>query len=295
MGLLSVLLLSLLICFPKLSIEGATTGLLLWYQIIIPTLAPFLITTQMVVSLGGIRFLTKPFAPIIQPLFHVSLNGSYILLCGLLCGYPLGAKLTSDFLLEQRISKKEASYLFSICNHPSPMFLAGYVRLKLYPEIPTYWIFLSLYLPIVLISVLSKFFYQIDSETTTIESTPRSKPISLENAIHNTCSTMVLIGGNMMLFSILGIWLANCRFIPPIWRSYGMGFLEITTGVCQLAPNALPVIACISFGGLSGIFQTKSVIKSTGLSIRHYLFWKLIHAMFACLTFITLSHLFPLK
>lgn len=293
MGLLSVVLLSLLICFPQLSIEGATTGLILWYQVLIPTLAPFLIATQMVVSLGGIRFLMKPFFPIIRFIFHLSLAGSYVLLCGLLCGYPLGAKLTSDFLLEHRISKKEASYLFAICNHPSPMFLAGYVRSHLSNEIPTYWIFLSLYLPILLISILGRMFYGFDTDITQKDSIPTNQTTSLELAIHHTCSTMVLIGGTMMLFSILGVWITHFPGIPFLWKSYAMGLLEITTGVSSLSPNALPIIACISFGGLSGIFQTKSVIKSTGLSIRHYIFWKSLHALFACLIFILLQ-LLPL-
>lgn len=38
----------LLLFFPTLSVQGASQGLLLWYQIVVPTLAPFMVVTQLV-------------------------------------------------------------------------------------------------------------------------------------------------------------------------------------------------------------------------------------------------------
>ena len=51
-----------------------------------------------------------------------------VLLCGLLCGYPVGARLCADFRQRGQISPLEADCLLAICNHPSPMFLLGYVK-----------------------------------------------------------------------------------------------------------------------------------------------------------------------
>ena len=58
--------------------------------------------------------------------FQVSLRGIYVLLTGLFCGCPMGAKTCADFLTE-RISPGEARFLFALCNHQSPMFLTGFV------------------------------------------------------------------------------------------------------------------------------------------------------------------------
>ena len=81
-------------------------------------------------------------------------------------------------------------------------------------------------------------------------------------------------------------------------RALLTGMAEITTGIHSLctslpaAHTALPVICATAFGGLSGIFQTKSVIKDSGLSICHYIGWKALHACFSCLTWVLLFRLF---
>lgn len=41
-----ILFLILLLSFPALAVEGAANGLLLWFNVILPTLAPFIICTQ---------------------------------------------------------------------------------------------------------------------------------------------------------------------------------------------------------------------------------------------------------
>ena len=122
-----IVLLGLVLAFPALAVQGASEGLLLWYQTVLPALAPFLILTQLLTVSGGAGLLVKPVYPLVSRLFHVSASGTYILLCGLLCGYPLGAKLCGDYFRQGKISQKEAQYLLAFCCHPSPMFLLGYV------------------------------------------------------------------------------------------------------------------------------------------------------------------------
>lgn len=303
-----IILLCLLLAFPALSVKGAASGLLLWFNIVLPTLSPFIICTQMVVSLGGAELLTRPFFPAIHALFGLSRPGTYVLLCGLLCGYPLGAKMCGDFLIRGEISRTEAEYLLSICNHPSPMFLLGFVGAGLQGAVPPWFLVGCLYLPVIPVSFLSRRFYCLNAgdnempkynavSTCSLPSAANigRKPPSMEEVLLSTAETMVVIGGYIMLFSILAIWIQQIPFLPAPLAACLTGVAEITTGVnqiCDTLPSGqavLPVIAIVAFGGFSGIFQTKSVIKNTGLSIRHYLFWKCIHTICTCLTFILLS------
>ncbi len=288
-SLIPILILGLLLSFPSLSIRGALNGLLLWFHVVLPTLAPFLICTQMITALGGIELIMYPFGSILQSLFHLSLSGSYILLCGLLCGYPLGAKLCADFRKRGVITEKEAAYLLAICNHPSPMFLSGYVRAQLALSVSPSQLFLCLYLPVLPLSWAARHFYGIDKNSRNRDSkcpdflTAEKKP-SLEDVIASACETMVIIGGYIMLFSILAVWIQEFPYGSPAVRAFLTGAAEITTGVNSLCTffhdkkALMPVICAVAFGGFSGIFQTKSVIKGTGLSIRQYMGWKLAHA-----------------
>lgn len=304
---LPVLLLILLLLFPALSIQGACSGILLWFQVVLPTLAPFMICTQMITALGGAELLMAPLSPVFGSLFHLTLSGSYILLCGLLCGYPLGAKMCADFQKRGAIRPKEAAYLLAIANHPSPMFLLGYVRAALPLPVSPVLLLTCLYLPVLPLSLAARHLYGIDAvsksrffsrpwlgASSLAPPDPHTegpvKKMSLEEAIGSTCHTMVLIGGYIMLFSILATWIQALPMLSPILRAVLTGMAEITTGIHSLCTSLspenalLPVIAATAFGGLSGIFQTRSVIRDSGLSIGPYIGWKIAHACLSCLT-----------
>ena len=108
--------------------------------------------------------------------------------------------------------------------------------------------------------------------------------------------TMIKIGGYIMLFSILALYLTVFPFaMPSLLRPALLGAVEITTGIQTIAHSvpgmsgAMLIIGSAAFGGLSGIFQTKSVLKNAGLSIRHYMLWKLIHSALSIILFYVLA------
>mgnify|MGYP000302691102 CR=1 FL=1 len=103
--LLALVLLSLfftMLLFPETVFQGACDGLLLWYQILIPTLFPYLIVTGLLLKTDGAavvsRLLFRPF----HLLFGTSFYGSFAVLSGFLCGYPMGAKIIADLLLTRK-------------------------------------------------------------------------------------------------------------------------------------------------------------------------------------------------
>ena len=104
--------------------KGAAAGLLLWYSAVVPALFPFMVLSSILSASGGISWLMQPFTVVFR-FCGLSADGWYVLLTGLLCGCPMGAKTCADFLAERRLSSSEAKFLFALCNHPSPMFLAG--------------------------------------------------------------------------------------------------------------------------------------------------------------------------
>ena len=117
--------------------------------------------------------------------------------------------------------------------------------------------------------------------------------LSADEAILSSVEVLCRIGGLLILFSIAVEFLRGARQLPAGLRLFLMGAMEMTTGIRVLA-KALPypysaaaVCTSLTFGGLSGIFQTKAALgalaqkKKAGLSIRQYCVWKLLYA---CLT-----------
>ena len=104
----------------------------------------------------------------------------------------------------------------------------------------------------------------------------------VDAGIMNGFETLTKIGGYIVIFSIL----ASCFFIlplPEIMKICCIGFTELTNGIHILCSSTLPatykyVLAMLytAFGGISGLAQTSAMIKDTSLSMKKYLFWKVI-------------------
>lgn len=302
-GILSVLCLLMLLFNPGLALEGARQGIMLWGNVVLPTLLPFMICSGVIVAMDAIHILTGPFRPILSGILKLSGQGSYVLMSGLLCGYPMGAKTTSYFLDSGRITPEEGKYLLAISNHPSPMFVLGYViaQIRVIPGIsqgcPLWAVAAALYLPVIPISILARNCYHYKRKDYPVSDKKDSGeyPFSFDEHMMCCFETMTKIGGYIMLFSILALYLTVFPFqTPPLVRPALLGAVEITTGIQAIAQSvpgmtgALLIIGSAAFGGCSGIFQTKSVLKNAGLSIRHYMLWKLMHSGLSCILFYVL-------
>jgi sporulation integral membrane protein YlbJ len=112
----------------------------------------------------------------------------------------------------------------------------------------------------------------------------------LDGAIMNGFEIVTRIGGYIILFSILAQIMKDTIPSSGVVKALAMGILEITTGISQICSTSMDIktkivliTALTSFGGLSGIAQTKSVIQGSKLSIRSYLYARVIVAMIAFL------------
>lgn len=290
----SVAILGILLLSPDTAAQGAKNGLLLWAGVVLPALLPFMICSNVIVALNGIRLLILPFRFLLGRFLKLSDAGGYILVSGLLCGYPMGAKSCSDFLDEGRITPPEAKYLLSICNHPSPMFLLGFVALKLPPGVSPWLLLCSVYLPVLFLAPISRKLYGIKNRASSLPVTPWPRR-SFDDSLLDSCDVMVKIGVYIMLFSILALYVLKLPILESSWKAPLLGFIEITTGIQALsaaiptAAGGMWIAAAAAFGGFSGIFQTKSVIKNAGLSIRHYTAWKAAHSLLSAVCFILLA------
>ena len=100
-----------------------------------------------------------PFYPV---LWACPSREAFVFITGLLCGYPMGARMDSRFLEEGRIELNEARTLLAVSNHPSPMFILGYICVQAASLFSSSnacppWIFLTaLYLPILPVSFSGK-------------------------------------------------------------------------------------------------------------------------------------------
>ena len=83
--LLLIGFLVVMLCFPMETFHGATNGLLLWFQTLLPTLLPFMILSNLLIRTNCVFYISRTIRPFIQKLFHVSNDACYAVLIGFLC------------------------------------------------------------------------------------------------------------------------------------------------------------------------------------------------------------------
>lgn len=241
-ALFPALILSLLLSHPRLSADGAQKGLLLWFNTVFPTLFPFMLFSKLLAEHGGVRLLLAPFHPVLKHL-GMSVYSGYALLAGMLCGYPMGMKTAADFNQKSLLSAHEKRLLTAISASPSPMFIAGYAAPRLNPAVPSNYLVLALYTPLLLVGSLLCIYNKVTSfslqnrsfskQTGSVKpartkSTSVSVPASFDTILMDCIELQVRIGGLIMLYSILAAFAD--AFCSGTLRLFLIGTAEMTTG-----------------------------------------------------------------
>lgn len=285
------LLVLLFVIFPDIASRGAENGLLLWFNVIIPSLCPFMIISTMLIKLNVTNFISSMFYPMLHKIFRLSKDGCYPAVIGMLSGYPLGAKTVADLYKMNLLTRKEAQYLIGFCNNASPMFMLEYIGVKCMglkqPAIMLIILYLSAF-----INAFLEFYNSVDESFNTGNTDIKKKNCSvmeaLDESILGAAITLVKVGGYIMLFSIFTELLQSMVTVSDIFKVVGSGVLEITTGGEILSGANLSLyIKCIlisafcAFGGMSSVAQTSSVLIGTDLSTKRYIFVKIRQAVIA--------------
>lgn len=278
---------------------------MLWFLNVLPTLLPFIIVSNLIIRINIAGKVSWLLYPVIGRLFKVSQDACYPILIGFLSGLPMGAKAVADLSTENKIKQKEAHILLSMCNNASPIFIMSFIainQLKM-PEVR-----IPLFVIIYGSSILSANIFRIYQNhhdrirpikshegplPSSIKSRYRSVRFTfdiLDKSIMNGFEVITKIGGFIILFSILAQIINDIGPSLSFYKAIIMGILEITTGidqVCKIHMNSNIKIVLVSFlasfGGLSGLAQTKSVLGESRLSIKVYFTVKLLSAFIAVL------------
>lgn len=280
-----LLIIFFLVCNPKTALGGALSGLNLWFDVIVPTLLPFMIISYLLqnVYAGSIK----------NPVF-------YTLCIGILCGFPMGAYVTCSMYAKKRFSKKTAYLLLTCCNISSPAFVISYIsmtslKLASFP----YQILLAVYIPVLILAVMALNTYRTEKAAVS-SAAPPVTALSFEvfdAAVTESIANVLKLGVYMILFSITAAFITMLPIDFVLLKCILVGTAEITTGVNYAVTAGLRddiliplVLAMNAFGGLSCAMQSMSFIRGGGLSIKKYMCRKILLAFLTGITWFLLAH-----
>ncbi|MHA6251399.1 sporulation integral membrane protein YlbJ [Oceanobacillus sp. CAU 1775] len=325
---ITILLTILLIYYPDEALSASLRGLFMWSEVVFPSLLPFFITAELLLAFGVVKFLGVLFEPIMRPLFNVPGVGSFGWMMGMASGYPTGAKIAARLRQEKQISQIEAERLVSFTNNSSPLFIFGAVSIGLFHD-PILGLLLAFchYASNMIVGIIMRFHGRnVDKPTSASKNKTGKNNFSiafqsmhktrmkdkrhfgeiLGDAVLESIKTLVMVGGFIILFSVITQLLHLVKisvilgqvigilFLPfgiPVHLSeaFFSGLFEITLGATLLSElttdsilyQAILVSFILGFNGFSIQAQVASILAKTDIRFYPYFFARIMHGLIA--------------
>jgi len=254
-------------------------GLLLSVRVILPSVFPFLIITDATirfVKFERIAFFRGAF----EKLFNINGGALAVFLAGILCGFPIGARLAITLYDSGKISKDECERLMTFSNNASPGYVICAVGMGMRGSVSEGVI---LYLSMVLSSVAVGIVSGINHTKSDNLSDILWQNYSFAESVKDAVSVSLNICGFVTVFAIIS-GLFKKLIKSPVLFAIIIPFLEIGNAGVYLSDlhileeRATLILTsfAISFSGLCVAAQTVSLIKeNSGISFGRYVPFKL--------------------
>lgn len=278
-------------------IDSARFSFTIWKDNIFPTLFPFFVASNLLIKYGFVELIGELFKPIMNKVFKLKGECSFVLILSLLSGFPSSAKYTKELYDNKIINDKEATKLLTFTHFPNPLFVIGTVASTfLNNKIVGYFVLLSIYLSNVIIGLIFRNYSPNSSDNSKISiknafngmkkrySQNKNFGIILTNTLIDSINLLLLILGTISLFLIVNKIATNIFSLDDFNRAILSGILEMTGGLKYFSMLNIPLnikaiftAMVLSFGGLSVHTQVYSIIAETKIKYLPYFCSRLIH------------------
>ncbi len=262
-----------IVTHPKLALDSAHDSLLTWFNVVIPSLLPFFIISEILIRIGFVNFIGKLLEPLMKPIFNVPGISAFPFSMSIISGYPTGIKIISSLRSKNLISKTEAERAMCFSSTSGPLFMIGAVSIGMLnnPSIVPLVIYPH-YFGALTIGFLFRFYkkgednlshyYTLQKKNLNasanninknIKKTPIGKVIS--DSVKSSINTITLIGGFMIIYTVLVeiIFTSNFfslfinfmqKLIPvqiniEVTKALFAGIFELTTGCKKISTTNL--------------------------------------------------------
>lgn len=258
----------------------------IWKNNIFPSLFPFFVISNILINYGFINITSKLFKPLTK-LFKVSDNASFVIVMGLLSGFPSSSKYVKELVDKGIIDHNEASKILTFTHFSNPLFVINTIGIIFFNNYKIGILILSIhYFSNFIIGLIFRN-YKVD---TCKNSLNFEKNVSLGNVITNSISssvnTLLLILGTVSFFLVITTIVNNSIPMNDFFSSFVSGIIEMTQGLkyVSLLDSSLKVKATlsvmfISFGGISVHMQTYSIINESKIKYFPFFIARILHAL----------------
>ena len=277
-----------MVIYPEVTASASKEAISLWLNAVVPTLFPFMIIADFLKRTGMINRM-----PI----------RAYPCAMAVLSGYPMGARIAGDAYREGHLQEKELYHILSYSMVTGPALIVGAVGVELFgSRMLGYILAVSHYGA----AVVNRWFYgdfscrkRVAADAGAQEKACESYYTFLTESILDSFKTIGIILAYIMMFMIGTDILQFSGVFSFIHTDYGValtkGIFEMTVGCnalhsCQCTTLLKLVLTSflISFGGLSVLGQSMSMLKGCPITLLQLLRIKLSHGIISGILTFTL-------
>ena len=287
---------------PQAASEAAIASLRLCAFVIVPSLFPFFVCTNLFCALRLTEALERALARIMEPVFGVP--GAAALAVGLTGGYPSGAQAVASLYESGSIDKETAGKLLLFCNNCGPAFIFGVAGHTIFQSaLAGLLLYVVHVASALLLGMVSR--KKQKSRSACLQSRKAVSSVSFSQVLTASVKKAGQTALEVCMFVVVfGILTAMAqRALHPVLPSWALavsaGILELSGGANQLAALAASqgikfTLASffLAFGGLSVHAQTKTVLSAAGLDGLPVFVPKLLHALAAAILSVPVYLLF---
>lgn len=287
----------------KSSIDAAINGAKLVVSAILPTIFPFSVICNLLICYDGITLYSKILGPLLCKPLGLSKSSSFPIAASFICGYPLGAKYSSDIYNLGYIHKDEYERLLNIASNAGPIFILGSVSVAMLNNIKYgYILLIANFLSSLLIGFITKksyINYKVEANKDLIFQ-ESNFGTNLKNSIEGAINTTLNVSAFVIIFSvIISIiksntsisaalnFLENLINLPTgIIYNVMLGSIEFTNGAKLISEINLSISLKLSiisfilcFSSLSVIAQVTSIVGKDNPNLKKYISLKFLQGI----------------
>ena len=101
----------LLLIYSSNVMEAVNFSISIWKDNLLPSLFPFFMISELLINYGFVELLGESLKKIMNKVFHLPGDASFIIIGSLISGFPSSSKYINELLEKEQINIKEAEYL----------------------------------------------------------------------------------------------------------------------------------------------------------------------------------------
>ena len=257
----------------------------LWLNNIVPSLFPFFIVSDILISYNFINYIPNWITNLFIKLFHVKKEAVLVFFLSMISGFPSNARITRRMYDMGLLGEKEASHILAFTHFSNPLFILGTVSVFFFNNQRIgIIILLAHYVSNIIVGIIFRNNnLDIDNKVNIID---HNKPYFgnvFVNAIKSSIDTILLLCGILTCFLVISAIIINKLHCNEIMIK---SILEITIGLKELSIHKFSELHLvmlssfiISFGGLSIHMQVKSQLIGTNISIKPFVIGRIYQAL----------------